>query len=1068
MKHTRSFGTLALLLALVMCWSLIPVAAADLPEMVITSRNMADGKLVLKIGETEQLSVTQANSSTPLEGYAYRWSSSEDTVATVGETGLVTAVAPGGATITAEVYEKTDSEKKTLVSLNCDVTVSVSRVAKVTVDCTELSLEKGQESTLAATVTMEPTTAVPEKVTWKSEDTSVVIINSETGKLAAKAPGQAEIVATAGGTSDRCTVTVSGIVLSNTTLNMVSGSTQNVIGYTLYGNAKGKTVTWKGSNNTVATVDETSGKIRALTPGPCTITATTGGDHPYTAECELKISDNTAGVITESVDAGQPLALSDLASDIDSQCRSVLGNRLSYVTNLAVPTSQGILYYGYVSVSDTGSGVGQEKYYVSTSGNERLLDKVTFVPKTGFSGRATITYTGYDTTGLQFGGEIRITVGEADDVVYSTAVDAPVTFASTDFSVVSRTKNGRDVESVTFKLPSERYGTLYYNYTNSGSLGSKVEENTAYGRTRNPYLNNVTFVPAAGYKGTVRISYQGKDASGYTYSGTVTIYVSGSSAGGTGDINYTSSSGKKVTFSASDFNDLSKKLNDENLSYVRFTLPSSSEGTLYYNYSSSSSYDSKVSSNTKYYRSSTPSISKVSFVPKSGFSGTAEVDFTGYDVDGDTFKGVVSIRVRDGGSSSKGDLDYEIRVDEIFTMDATDFNDLCKDETDSNLNYVRFDLPSSSKGVLYYDYKESSGKYDSKVTSSTRYYRNSSKYLNRVTFVPEGGFSGTVDIDFDAWSTGGDTFSGTVTLTVASPQARVIRYSTTTGAVSFLASDFNNACDDVTGRTLDWVKFNLPSSNAGTLYYNYGGINATNTQVRSGTNYYYSGSPAISGISFVPRAGYGGTTSFTYNGADTKGNTFSGTVEIQIAAATVSNVFTDMGGYSWAASAVEFLRNNGVVQGISANQYGPGTNISRGDFALMVCRAFNLSRTGGEGFSDVPSSSYYAAAVNTLQSLEVVQGAGGNYRPRDPISRQDAAVILRGAMRATGWSIGDGDAALLSGFQDGNQVAEYARGAMAGLVELNIFQGSNTGALNPRGTLTRAEMAVILHRALTL
>lgn len=64
----------------------------------------------------------------------------------------------------------------------------------------------------------------------------------------------------------------------------------------------------------------------------------------------------------------------------------------------------------------------------------------------------------------------------------------------------------------------------------------------------------------------------------------------------------------------------------QKLNYVRFTLPSSSRGTLYSNYGLSS--QSKVSSSTKYYDDD---IDEISFVPYNNYTGTVTITYTGYN-----------------------------------------------------------------------------------------------------------------------------------------------------------------------------------------------------------------------------------------------------------------------------------------------------------------------------------------------------------------------------------------------------------------------------------------------------
>ena len=75
--------------------------------------------------------------------------------------------------------------------------------------------------------------------------------------------------------------------------------------------------------------------------------------------------------------------------------------------------------------------------------------------------------------------------------------------------------------------------------------------------------------------------------------------------------------------------------------------------------------------------------------------------------------------------------------------------------------------------------------------------------------------------------------------------------------------------------------------------------------------------------------------------------------------------------------------------------------------------------------------------------------------------------MLQRAMNAAGISAG-GSESDLTAFSDAAQVSAYARSAVAALVRLGVVQGDEAGRLNPGSNITRAEMAVILHRVLTL
>ena len=60
-----------------------------------------------------------------------------------------------------------------------------------------------------------------------------------------------------------------------------------------------------------------------------------------------------------------------------------------------------------------------------------------------------------------------------------------------------------------------------------------------------------------------------------------------------------------------------------------------------------------------------------------------------------------------------------------------------------------------------------------------------------------------------------------------------------------------------------------------------------------------------------------------------------------------------------------------------------------------------------------------------------------------------------------------GGSASLDGFTDGGETAPWASGAMRWAVGAGLFQGSN-GALNPKGSATRAEVATLFERLVKL
>lgn len=1191
----------SLLVAVAMLLSLIPAVMAQgigsaVSQLAITQRSVGVGNVTsvylitrdvnMKVGET-------------VEVYAgVEWLNDVPGTLTSSDVSWTTEDNPGNQIITVTPYandplhvtvtavgipETTQTDPVTLIvtvngkKASITITVKPADTASVIIDQgEEVELEKSASMTLSAHVTPETS---DQTVTWATSDPGIVAVDATTGKITAGTkPGKATITATSGALQDSIVVIVRGIVLEEKEITMREGDNKT-LKYTLYGKNLKDNVQWSVDQNGSSAVRVTGGYVYALAVGVATVTAKVVGAN-YSDSCQITVTRKVADPVLASAQAGDPLKFSSIMGQIQTECQDVLEKPLSYISSLNVPTTQGTLYYRYYSDSDTGSGVGNgERYYVSPGQAQNSLSDLTFVPKSDFGGKAVIQYTGYASDQSFFQGTIEVTVSAQEDVTYATVSEKVIQFQKEDFNLVCRRKTGRELSYVILSLPDSSRGTLYYGYISESNMGSKVDSSKEYKYSGTPALGSVYFLPNAGYTGTVTIPYTGYNVNGESFYGRITVNVS--AATGRGDLNYTIAQGGKITFSDSDFDDFSKSMTGYALDYVQFTLPPETEGTLYYDYSGSSSYASLVTAGRSYYANGTPYLRRVTFVANSNYAGTATVQFAGWDIKGNRFTGVVEIIV---GQSANGDISYTVsrnqdlrfKVDDfndlcrqltgspldyvkftlpkssqgrlyysynnssytsevtaarqyyrnnapyidnvsfvpargytgtvsipitgkstsertfygtvvitvdgsnvnlaytvkatgVVTFDDESFDTLCQNETGKRLKYVRFDLPDASKGTLYYDYKDNSN-LGTVVSESKSYYRTSSPYLDRVTFVPNRSYTGTFTISFTAWDMNGKSFRDTIQMTVQEPaKASVIYYSSNGSAVNFQSRDFQNACNDRQLGSLSYVKFDLPDRSQGRLFVQYDGSFQNATEVRSTTAYYPSGQPSIEQVSFVPKVGYSGTVNLTYTGMDTQGYQYTGSIQIAVQPGSYSKYFSDMSGHSWAVGAVDFLYENGVVTGVGNGKYGPSQSVSRGDFVLMLYQAFDLPEYTGEGFWDVPTNSYYAKAITAAKAMGIVNGFADNgFHPNAPISRQDAMLILQKTMQADGWSFGTGNTNLLSWYADGWAVADYAKNAMALMIEYGMISGDDQSKLNPNANTTRAEMAVILTNALTL
>ena len=250
------------------------------PDVPVSSVSVSQPSAELIIGQTLQLSATVSPYDATNKEVV--WASANPSVATVSNGGLVTAVAEGSTDITASAGGKKAS---------CKVTVrkGVVDVSSVELSQTTLTLVAGESATLTATV--KPDDATDKTVTWSSSNTAIATV--ENGVVTAISEGAATITAKAGDKTATCAVTVEkkvipveSVSLDRTSLELISGESEQLTATVSPDDATDKTVTWSSSNTSVVDVDQ-KGQVRANHGGTATITARAGDK---SATCQVTVT----------------------------------------------------------------------------------------------------------------------------------------------------------------------------------------------------------------------------------------------------------------------------------------------------------------------------------------------------------------------------------------------------------------------------------------------------------------------------------------------------------------------------------------------------------------------------------------------------------------------------------------------------------------------------------------------------------------------------------------------------------------------------------------------------------
>lgn len=242
------------------------------PPVPVATVSVEPGTSTLFVGASQTLSATVRDASgNALSGRSITWASNNTAVATVSTTGVVTAVAPGTASITATSEGRSGSAQ---------VTVQAP-VATVAVAPATLTLLPGATGTLTATP--QDAGGAPlsgRSITWASSNTAVATV-STTGVVTAVAPGQVLITATSEGKTGSATATV----LPPVTSVVITGNFRVKVGDTYAytatariadGTIVTRPVTWSVTNPARATMTP-GGAMLPLLPGAITIRATIDG-----------------------------------------------------------------------------------------------------------------------------------------------------------------------------------------------------------------------------------------------------------------------------------------------------------------------------------------------------------------------------------------------------------------------------------------------------------------------------------------------------------------------------------------------------------------------------------------------------------------------------------------------------------------------------------------------------------------------------------------------------------------------------------------------------------------------
>lgn len=175
----------------------------------------------------------------------------------------------------------------------------------------------------------------------------------------------------------------------------------------------------------------------------------------------------------------------------------------------------------------------------------------------------------------------------------------------------------------------------------------------------------------------------------------------------------------------------------------------------------------------------------------------------------------------------------------------------------------------------------------------------------------------------------------------------------------------------------------------------------------------------------------------------------------------------------WANAQLQQLISHGIIRGDENGRINADAEITRAEFSAMLVRALHLGNTPilrGQ-FTDVPATRWYFFAVNQVAEAGIVQGySADRFGPEDQITREQMTVMCVRALQLQGLLNRNdtGQASILAPFIDRQAISPWASASVSLAVQYKLIEGRGDEIFAPQAHASRAEAGVVILRMLDL
>lgn len=188
--------------------------------------------------------------------------------------------------------------------------------------------------------------------------------------------------------------------------------------------------------------------------------------------------------------------------------------------------------------------------------------------------------------------------------------------------------------------------------------------------------------------------------------------------------------------------------------------------------------------------------------------------------------------------------------------------------------------------------------------------------------------------------------------------------------------------------------------------------------------------------------------------------------EVTVKISYPAGIYSDVAEGTWYYDSVKTMGEKGYMTGVTETEFAPDANMTRAMFVTLLWRIEGSPKPETEsGFADVAADQWYSDAVAWAAENSLVNGYDAQtFGISDSISREQMAALL---MRYAAWKGEDvSSEQSLDVFTDRDSISDYAVDAVRWAVERGLIKGMSDTEFAPKGTASRAQVAVLLDRFL--